>query len=396
MKMYQRSIVAAGFVLGGMQAGFAAEGGDLPIQLNNRLRVEFDDNVRQAKDNADSSVNIIEDAEFIFDLTGENTFLGLRYMPSFVWYSDREEDDTDLHHQVDASLRHAFSPDVELSLKEILRFSEQPELMENDVIVRENNDYLYNSVNAGLGFRLSPTASVDLEGRHEMVGYTEDNVADANDWSKLVGGANLNYFLSQLTTLSGEARMIETSYEDDIRSSTTYQFGLGLNTELSKGVFAEIRAGGEQQEYDDVDLDDQTEPYVSGGLTLVPNDSTKFNVGAGYALAQTPVSRFVSQGRTSLQAGMSYNLSARLTANASASFATGDFEADQLVSGSGESGPNSGSEDVTRLSARLTYEVSKTNYLEAGWQYVDLSSDIRPESDYERNRIALGWKTILK
>jgi hypothetical protein len=102
----------------------------------------------------------------------------------------------------------------------------------------------------------------------------------------------------------------------------------------------------------------------------------------------------VVQNRTSVQAGVSRDVTARFTANASASYSTGDFESDAAVQG--QDGVSSGTEDVTRFSVRFTFEVSKSNYLEAGYQYTELASDVRPENEYDRSRVSLGWKTILK
>jgi hypothetical protein len=388
-------MLTAGLVLSSLPLQAAEEGEDLPIKIINRLRVEYDDNVREEKSDQDSSVNIIEELELIFQATGEKTFFGLRYLPSFVYFTDRDEDDSDFHHQFDASLRHVFSPGLELSLTELLRYSEQPELIDNDVQVRENNDFLYNSFNAGLSSRLHERAVLDLEGRHELLSYDDNAVAESNDYDKLSAGLNLNYIVSNLSTLSLEGRYSEADYDDNIRSYSAVQGGLGLNSQIAKGVFTELRGGAEVREYDDADsIEDTEEPYVSAGVTFTPNDATRINIGAGYALAQTPTSRFVAQGRTSVNAGISHDVTGRLTANVSAAYSTGDFEENESVRS--VSGPEGGTEDVARVSARLVYEVSKRNFLEASWQYVDLESEIRPELDYDRNRIALGWKSVLK
>ena len=396
MKLSTFSLLATGLALSGTTS-FAAEGSELPLQVVNRARVEFDDNVNEEKSDEDSSVNLIEELEILFQANGENTFFGLRYLPSFIWYSDREDDDTDLHHSFDASLRHAFNPNTELNLKQVLRFAELPELVEDDVTIRQNNDYLYSSSHIGLGVRVNPRFGIDLEGRHEILSYDDSNVADRNDYDKTTGGANLNYFLSQLSTLSAEGRYSKADYEDEVRSFSSVQGGLGLNNQLTKTVNLNLRGGAEVREYDDVDIDDSTDPYVSAGLNLAPNDGTSINLGAGYSLAQSPVSRFVSQGRASVQAGISYDVTGRLTANLSGSYATGDFkEEDGVAAETATTDAREGTEDVLRLSARVTYEVNKSNYLEAGWQYVDLASEIREESEYTRNRASLGWKTVFK
>ncbi|HDL77267.1 MAG TPA: hypothetical protein ENG36_00670, partial [Lentisphaerae bacterium] len=51
------------------------------------------------------------------------------------------------------------------------------------------------------------------------------------------------------------------------------------------------------------------------------------------------------------------------------------------------------SEDIYQVSARVTYKVNRENWLEAGWQYSKLDSDLR--EDFERNRIHVGWKLRL-
>ncbi|MDV7401386.1 hypothetical protein RZS08_58755, partial [Arthrospira platensis SPKY1] len=56
-------------------------------------------------------------------------------------------------------------------------------------------------------------------------------------------------------------------------------------------------------------------------------------------------------------------------------------------------------EEVVLVSVRATYKLNHSNWLEAGWQYQDFSSDLRDSfgnelrSSYERNRLSIGWKT---
>jgi hypothetical protein len=92
---------------------------------------------------------------------------------------------------------------------------------------------------------------------------------------------------------------------------------------------------------------------------------------------------------------LSQDISNRLTANGTISYATGDFSADEATSSFDPATDSTGSEDVMRLALRVSYMVNRTNWLEAGWQYSELSSDIRPASEFERNRLSIGWKTRL-
>ena len=47
------------------------------------------------------------------------------------------------------------------------------------------------------------------------------------------------------------------------------------------------------------------------------------------------------------------------------------------------------------LSARLSYRVNRINWIEAGWQYVQMDSDLANRESYKRNRIDIGWKIQL-
>ena len=103
-----RSSLAAFAMMAGSGLLQAAEG-DLPFELRNRLRVEYDDNIREEETDKDSSFKIIEELDLGITLKSDNTFLTLNYIPSFIYWEDRAEDETDFQHQLDASLRHAFS-----------------------------------------------------------------------------------------------------------------------------------------------------------------------------------------------------------------------------------------------------------------------------------------------
>jgi hypothetical protein len=52
-----------------------------------------------------------------------------------------------------------------------------------------------------------------------------------------------------------------------------------------------------------------------------------------------------------------------------------------------------GSENITQVSTRLAYQLNRSNVIEAGWQLIDLDSDVR--EDYVRNRLSLGWRTEI-
>ena len=44
---------------------------------------------------------------------------------------------------------------------------------------------------------------------------------------------------------------------------------------------------------------------------------------------------------------------------------------------------------------RLSYRLNRVNWLEAGYQFVMLDSDLAGRESYERNRVDVGWKIQL-
>ena len=383
----------------------AAEESTTGFNAINRVRLEYDDNIRESTTDKEDSFKIIEELELMYNINTEATLLGLRYMPSFVWFENRDEDDTDFHHQLDASLQQSISDSLSFSLKDVFRRAELPELIEGTGVVRENNDYNYNSINGALDLDLSPSLTLKGEGRHIFLAYDEDDVADVSDYDQVVGGLSLISAVDARSLLAGEVTYDTTDYEDDLRSYESTQVGLSLERQISATSFLNLRGGYEFRSFDESDLDDADSPYVSGGLAFNASPDTKLNLGVGYYLAQTPTSAFASQEKTVFSVGVDQVLAADLSLNVAASYALGTYDADYATSAA-TAGTDLDAEDkVLRVGARLAYEVNPANTLEVGWQYVDYDTDLSGTEvsagqnlglrDYERNRISLGWKTRL-
>lgn len=383
----------------------AAEESTTGFDAINRVRFEYDDNIREATSEKEDSFKIIEELELMYNINTEATLLGLRYMPSFVWFENRDEDETDIHHQFDASLQQSLSDSLSFSLKDIFRRAELPELIEGTGVVRENNDYNYNSINAALDMDLSPSLTLKGEGRHIFLSYDDDAVADSSDYDQVVGGLSLISSINARSLLAGEATYDSTDYDDGVRSYASTQLGLSLERQLSETSFLNVRGGYEIRTFDEDGIDDANSPYFSGGLAFNASEATKLNLGVGYYLAQTPTSAFASQEKTVFSVGVDQALSADLSLNVAASYALGSYDGDYATSAAVAETDLNAEDKVLRLGAQLAYAVNPANTVEVGWQYVDYDTDLSGTEasageslglrDYERNRLSLGWKTRL-
>ena len=172
------------------------------------------------------------------------------------------------------------------------------------------------------------------------------------------------------------------------------QIGGKVSHQVSARLQGILRGGYETRDFDGVS-EDADLPYVDGQLTYVVAQDTRVNGGVGIGLSQTPVSEFASSERVSVYGGITHDLNARLTVNLSAQAFNSDYSVEEATAAFDPATDQAGTEDVLRLSARVSYKLNQTNWLEAGWQYAELDSDVRSESNYERNRVQVGWKIHL-
>ncbi|NCC50094.1 MAG: hypothetical protein EOM20_02650 [Spartobacteria bacterium] len=400
-----------------------AKEGKLPIQFINRVRVEYDDNINQTDKDAKSSFKIIEEPEISANLNFEQTFLSLRYRPALVWWEKRDssDDKTDIHHDVDAIFNHRFTPRLTLSIQDTFRYAERPELIEDGTVLREKDTFKYNSLNGTLSVLVRPDLRMDLGGRWIILRYDEDDVAKQSDYDQYVGGLSVRHQIVQNSALSADFRYEDTKYKDaDSRDSKSTFLGLGLEQIFSPNLLGSLRAGWQHKDYDKSFQSKEDAPYGEASLTFVPSPATRISAGASYAMTETDVYPYTGQNRASVFASFAYDITARIAWYLSGSYGHGDYDGQdlpddatvgdlpvkqqqQLIDQGAKTtdtltkeyadSVKDGKEKIGMVSSRLTYKLNRNNWLEAGWQYTNVDSDMR--ENYERNRVHLGWKISL-
>ena len=376
-----------------------------PIHLNNRLRLGYDDNVYQAGEATASdgstvthdetdSFRIIEELEALVNLNLQRTYLGLRYRPSFIWYSDREDDDTDFLHDVDLNFVQKITPALALSISDTLRASQLPELQDENYVVRAKDDNYYNSALATLSYNVRPETRLDLSGRYILLRYTED--ANENDnYYSAVGGLTLRQQLASRTTLMGDLRYQTVVYDeadaDHNRDANSIFGGLGAEQTFNPKLLGSLRAGVEQRMYDNDAADDNTQPYGELSMTFLPTPATRITGAASYSIYESDVASYLSQNRTYLSLSFAHDFTTKLNFYLSGAYSLNQYEADYAL----ETGAVDADENSFLVSARLAYRVNRINWLEVGYQFIKLDSDLVNRESYDRNRFDIGWKIQL-
>ena len=397
MKQIQ-TLIVAGMTLA--LAGVAFGAADAPVHMNNRIRLGYDDNIYQSDDTSDrapeESLRVIEEIELLVNLNMERTYVGLRYRPSLVWYENREPHDTDFLNDLDANLTHTFNPSLSLSLSDTLRANQLPELQDDNYVVREKDDNYYNTAIATLSYNLRPETRLDLSGRYITLIYDSDSPAkDNNDYSSLVGGLTLRQQLASRTTVMGDLRYQTLSYdeagEENNRDAATIFAGLGAEQTFSPKILGTARAGVESRAYDNDLYDDNTLPYGELAMTFLPTPATRITGSASYTIYESDVDSYLSQNRTYLSLSAAHDFTAKLSFYISGAYTINAYEQDYSL----EEGLGDADEKSFLVSARLAYQLNRINWIEAGYQYVKLDSEVPNREGYERNRVDVGWKIQL-
>jgi len=375
---------------------------NLPLDISNYLSVEYDDNVFTTGSGDDggvapiSSFVLIEEIEFLLDSQVGNTYYGIRYIPTFKYYENRPGDSTDISNAWDFRLNHDFTPRTSFQLHQILRQAQEPEIVTGDVSFRNNNDYLYNSVVADLITQVVPDkTSVQVSGRYADFAYEDNEVADTSDYQQAVGGLDVIQILQPETSLAAQVRYLDLDYKADYRSSETIQGGLALAKVFNPKLDGEIRAGYETQTFSDPVSQDTDSPYASFSINYQPLKGNRFTLGMGYEQAKSPVNTFTMQERFSFTGAYANDLTAGLTLVLSGTYYAGSFSTDNATELYDPTVDSAGDEESLFFTTALNYNLNVRNALVLSYKYSDLNSDVRPDSDYDRNRISLGWKYSL-
>lgn len=384
------------FIFAAMMTGsllaYAQEGGAGWLKVGNFLNLEYDDNIYELSDDPEDSFKISDQIDLTAVIDRDPTYITLRYAPTFVYWNDRDPDDTDLHHAVDAVLDHQFSPRVGLSLKDLMRISEQPEEILRGSVVRENGDYLYNESSASLDLLALPVTHVVLAGRYTIIDYDDDQTSITEDRGIAAYGATIRHKLNARANIIADYRREDIAYDDAgeaaLRDSSSDFIGLGY--EQVSGDFVGILRGGYQyRDYENDDLEDKDEPYGDLTITYVFSPRTRLSLGAAFSMLESELSNYANQDRTIFTAGFNHELTAKIGLFLGASYRLSQYDRDsQVVNNPAD--PESGDETATQVNVRANYKVDARNSIEFNFTTLDVTSDY--ETEFDRNRVSIGWR----
>ncbi len=415
MKSIQWAVAV--LIVGAATAAWGA--GPRNVSFESRLRLGYNDNVDRVETGREGSTTVTAEAGLTGVARFDTTFLSLRYRAGLRWFDDRRADGSvDWTHSVDFAFDQAFSRRFSLSLSDAFRYVDRPEILREDgTIERRDSTYIYNTLNGTFSSVLTTRVRLDLTGRYVLLRYDEDVLAEREDYDTLAGGLTLRGQLAKATSGFLDGRVERTDYMkagrsqvDPIdfpgapdavrrrvpdRSADTFSLGVGGEHVFDPNLVGLLRVGVTHKEYSAANTGSSTGPYVETNLTIAPSPVFRVAVGGSYSLFQSSLVTFANQRRTAGTLRLGHDVTPRLQVNLTGSVIHSRYDEDESVRDLAMADVTGGDELAYSVGARMSLRLGRRNmcWLEAGWTYTDLDSDLR--DDYRQNVVDVAWRFRL-
>jgi len=387
--MKKAILIMAGMLFGGSLCW--GLGNDNAIVLNNNLSFSWNDNYYQVETNKTSTGIISESPEVVANLNRGNTYIALRYRPSFSWYTDSAVRNHSVQHELDASLHHFFSQRLSLSANETFRRGINPELLDrNNALVSPDFSFVENTVNGAVGIQLRQATRLDVSGRYYIMRYDEEAVSTNQNYNIATVGLSLRQEMSKATTLSGNLSYDNTSYRQlNARSSSTVSIGAGVDHSFGARLLGSFSGGYQLKDFE-ASISGQNSPYGNFSFTYLFDPRLRLTAGASYSLWEADLVPYTSQERLTGYFALGYDITPRISFNLSGGVTRGKYNAEQVYTTTVSPTTLGGTDNIYQAGARLSYQVNRHNWLDVSYNHSTGSSDIR--SDFDVNTYSAGWR----
>ncbi len=398
------------------------------------LRAFYDDNVFTASDQAVgrkiSSFGYEVAPSGQFNLSREQTSLGLGYGYTLRYYEARADGNIDQSHDANLKLTHEFTSRIKLGINDSFVSAQEPSVTDLGAItspLRSEGDNIRNTGGISLAAGLTDTLELVGDYGNTLYDYQQEG-AIADDFTRKYVpsrsalldrqensfGLNARYQLVpstvgvigyRFTTIgysSNEALNPETvaiggpAILSKDRDSDKHDIFGGVDHTFNSQLSTSLRLGAEIVKYTSArnPAPDNSAPYVDGRISYAYRAKDAIVLGVRHGYSQTDAAVYVPQGlttageililnskTTSLYGQMSYHVTPSITTTINGQYQHSQFQVNN-ISGLAD--------DFFLLGLAAAYEINRSISLEAGYNYDVLESSFQTGRGYDRNRVFLG------
>ncbi len=336
----------------------------------------------------------------------ESTLLGLDYAYGMRYYADRDNDQVDQSHQVNARINHAFSENYKVDIKDSFVVAQEPELIDpsNTVLkMRADGSNFHNDASIMFHGEFTRTLGAEVGYSNQVFDYEQDGQGSYSallDRMEHLATFNLRWRALQQTVaiLGYQYGVIDHQSNDfvdanstpaDYRDSRNHYFYVGADQNFTETLNASLRVGAEYTEYPNAEkyasssLSENTwSPYADANVTWTYLPGSTLQVGARNTRSQSMYAEALDSEATTFYVSLTHQITAKLTGNVIATAQNAEFY----------QGSNDGKvDDYYTVGLNLAYQINQYLAAEAGYNFDRLDSDLSYRS-YTRNRVYLGLR----
>jgi hypothetical protein len=373
--------------------GFAAK--ERVIQVQNSVRVGYDDNIYREEDDETDSGFITD----ILTLTGKFNISGrtdaLLYWQPEVRYRFDGDPETVTYQDLYGNLNHAMSERIFLRLSDRFLYREK-DSQSGGGVSRTNQGYIENDLNGAVDYDVNELSIFTFGGGYVLRKWDDSDYGDdlGNDFNRYVANASYMRRLNQnKTTGVLSVNYVNQKYDGDRDGYKATTLNGGVDQTFSPKMSGFGRVGASFSSVDNArGSTDDTTPYLDAGLEYNPSDRTSINGSVGYSVYYSENSFYNAQNEFNVRCGVRHDLTAKINIASSIAYIFSKYDSDYTYRGLKQDAED----DFLRFDIRGTYQINRNNFIEAGYEYskrwVDKVSYL-PE--YDRNSVDIGWRLRL-
>lgn len=358
-----------------------------PFHVSLSVRGGYDDNVTTATFNRQGSAFGTAIVSLTYDLGNPRTQLNLATSAGITYYLDRPGGtDNDLNPNLSLGLTHKASPRLSLAVSAYAAYQKEPEFSRDVGLNRRGEYYFFSRDKFSASYRWLPRFSTTTSYTLGVTQYDNSAIALFQDRFEHTFGNEFRFLVWPMTSLVGEYRYGMVRYDSfSSRDSDTHFLLAGFDHNFTSRFNVSLRGGAEFRFYQN--FDEQTSPYGEATLSYGLGDRTSVSWTSRYAIEEPDVAG--ARSRTTFRTGLQlrYNVTPRIVTSLSAYYQ--HDENDSNPTGFFGFISPAFPEDSLSLALSARYAITRNWGIEAGYDFVDVWSDMLFR-EYYRNRFYAG------
>ncbi len=358
-----------------------------PVRFSVGVVAESSDNRDATEENKQDNVDLYLRPRLELFLGSASSMLDLYYAPGLRYRSEPGDgqDETDFQHHLGVQARHSFSERLRMRVNESLSVSDDPQIEENGSVVRSDQSYVGNAVEAGLNYDLFRYSNLDLSVRNRIRRFDDEAVAALSDEDETAVRIQHRRSLTPTlrTLLTGEYRMY--SYADNplyTRDFDSVVLAVGLENSFTENVIGSLSVGWQTRDHDDANIDVDDKPYVRGEISGQLNPDLLIGAVAGYGIRDSDAYPYPSQEYTDFSGFVHAKLTQKLRLQVAGTYRLSTYEQFSALPG--------GDEHVLVGDVQLAFNAMESLAFMVGYRVEDIDADDGVGASYTRNVARVG------